>query len=203
MIIFRITDMDRKEFLKAGCGAGLCACVGVSLLSQLADGETTAGKENKPTPAEEHPAVKELRNKQNWIKAVFTRMLEAMEKHVDEPTRQTILMAMGRECASRLGYPTKYKGNPEGFWNEVLTRWKETAQYDKEKGTITIASSERTDCTCIFVDKDKTPPYFCNCSLGWQAEMYETILSKPVKVELVESVLRGGKRCVFKIHILS
>jgi predicted hydrocarbon binding protein len=42
----------------------------------------------------------------------------------------------------------------------------------------------------------------CNCSLGWQKHTWETLLQKKVKVELTESVLRGGKRCVFKIHIV-
>ncbi|MFZ0033553.1 MAG: hypothetical protein WAK60_01015 [Sedimentisphaerales bacterium] len=191
--------MNRKEFLKMGCGAGLCGCAGLSFLAQLARGQTAEKKQKEP----EHPAVKELQRKQNWVKKVFTRMLETMGETVDEPTRLKILMSMGRQCANLGGWPTRYKGNPEGFWNEVLARWKETAEYDKENGIITITSSERTDCTCIFVDKEKTPPYFCDCSLGWQTEMYETIFSKPVKVELVESVLRGGKRCVFKIQILS
>jgi predicted hydrocarbon binding protein len=171
-------------------------------LAQLACGQTAEKKENQPGNAEKHPAIKELRWKQNWVKKVFTRMLETMGMTVDEPTRQKILTSMGRQCANLGGWPTKYKGNPEGFWNEVLTRWKETAEYDKENGIITVTSSERTDCTCIFVDKEKTPAYFCDCSLGWQSEMYETIFSKPVKVEPVESVLRGGKCCVFKIQIL-
>ena len=32
-------------------------------------------------------------------------------------------------------------------------------------------------------------------------QTYETILGRKVDVELTESVLRGSKRCVFKIHV--
>jgi hypothetical protein len=193
--------MDRKEFLKAGCGAGLCACAGMSFLSQLACGETTAPKDDKP--AQEHPAVKELREKQKWVKKVFTRMLETMEKEVDEPARRKILMSMGRTCASSQPYPTQYKGNPEGFWKEVLAPAKITAEYNKEQGIITITPLEKHDCSCIFVDKEKTPSFFCDCTLGWQTELYEALFAKPVKVELLKSVLRGGDRCIVKIHLLS
>ena len=38
------------------------------------------------------------------------------------------------------------------------------------------------------------PAYFCDCSVGWQKEIYESVLGKTVDVVLKESVLRGGKR---------
>lgn len=43
--------------------------------------------------------------------------------------------------------------------------------------------------------------FLSNCSLGWQQHTWETLLQKKVSVDLKESVLRGGKRCVFEIHV--
>jgi predicted hydrocarbon binding protein len=77
----------------------------------------------------------------------------------------------------------------------------ETFEYDRDNGIITVTTPQR-DCVCAMVDSKKTPPYFCQCSAGWQKETYETILDKKVDVELKESVLRGSKRCVFEIRIL-
>jgi hypothetical protein len=37
--------------------------------------------------------------------------------------------------------------------------------------------------------------------LGWQQHTWETLLQKKVTVELKESVLRGGKRCIFEIRV--
>ena len=75
--------------------------------------------------------------------------------------------------------------------------------YDWDKGVITMASDERTDCFCPLISRfNHTPKVACNCSLGWQKHTWETLLQKKVKVELKESVLRGGKRCVFEIHVL-
>lgn len=48
---------------------------------------------------------------------------------------------------------------------------------------------------------ENTPKVVCNCSLGWQKRTWETVLGKKVDVELVESVLRGGKRCVFRVRV--
>jgi hypothetical protein len=46
-----------------------------------------------------------------------------------------------------------------------------------------------------------TPGSFCDCTLGWQEEAYSEILGRPVKAELEESILRGGKRCVYRMTI--
>jgi hypothetical protein len=47
-----------------------------------------------------------------------------------------------------------------------------------------------------------TPPVVCNCSLGWHKGTWETVTGRKVRVSLKESVLRGGKRCVFEVQLL-
>ena len=67
-----------------------------------------------------------------------------------------------------------------------------------------MSSPERTDCFCPLISvAQNTPPVACQCSLGWQQHTWETLLQKKVRVELKESVLRGGKRCVFEIRVLA
>ena len=76
----------------------------------------------------------------------------------------------------------------------------DTVTYDRDKGIITMISPERTDCFCP-LNGANTPKVVCNCSLGWQQHTWEKMLQKRVKVELKESVLQGGKRCIFEIHV--
>lgn len=42
---------------------------------------------------------------------------------------------------------------------------------------------------------------FCNCSAGYTRQLWEGIFQQPVRVEIVESVLRGDARCRFEIHL--
>lgn len=42
---------------------------------------------------------------------------------------------------------------------------------------------------------------FCHCSVGYVKEFFSRTFGQPVKVELVSSTLRGGKRCQFKIDL--
>jgi hypothetical protein len=44
-------------------------------------------------------------------------------------------------------------------------------------------------------------PTYCHCSVGYVKEMHERMFGKPVAAELEDSVLRGGRRCRFKITV--
>ncbi len=62
-------------------------------------------------------------------------------------------------------------------------------------------------CFCSLVKEvirtgEGLSPTFCNCSAGWYVQMWETILDRrPIRVDVVESILRGDDRCVFAIHL--
>jgi predicted hydrocarbon binding protein len=107
---------------------------------------------------------------------------------------------MGRNCARSLGWAAKYKGNPEGFFEHMNKHSGESLSFDDARRTITIVTRER-DCDCPIVNSSTTPGYYCDCSVGWQTETYETILGVPVTVEVKESVLRGSRRCVFVVTV--
>jgi len=62
-------------------------------------------------------------------------------------------------------------------------------------------------CHCALVKElirnpaDKISPTFCYCGAGWYKSLWEGILEKPVRVELLESVLQGDDSCKFAIHL--
>jgi hypothetical protein len=43
---------------------------------------------------------------------------------------------------------------------------------------------------------------YCQCSIGYVKVQHELALKRTVEVELVDSVLRGGNRCKFKITVV-
>ena len=42
---------------------------------------------------------------------------------------------------------------------------------------------------------------YCACSLGYVKEMFEQKFGRNVDIEMLDSVLNGGKRCRFKITV--
>ena len=55
--------------------------------------------------------------------------------------------------------------------------------------------------TAIRDGKPKISPVFCYCSGGYEKLPYDVIFGEPVKIELLESVLKGDSRCRFAITI--
>jgi hypothetical protein len=179
--------MDRKQFLKM-CAGGLCTCAAVGALSPLAAADTPA----KPNDDWRLPFVKER----------YAKLLEILGTTVSPETLNDILRLLGRHCASTYPLIQEHRGDVDGFITEFKKRANEDIQYDREKGIVTVVGPERGDCFCPLVDRKHTPVSVCNCSLGWQQFTYEALLGKKVTVELKESVVRGGKRCVFEIRVL-
>jgi hypothetical protein len=66
------------------------------------------------------------------------------------------------------------------------------------------ASPEKI-CLCPMAEAQspgQLSPTFCLCSLGYLKEMHERFLGRLVEVEPVDSVIKGGSRCKFKITVV-
>jgi hypothetical protein len=70
----------------------------------------------------------------------------------------------------------------------------------QENGII-IVSVPEGECGCPLVDATRTPAFWCNCSVGYQKESFETMFGRQVQVALKESKLAGGTRCVFAVRL--
>ena len=179
--------MDRKEFLKS-CACGICACAGASLI--------------RPAELSAAEPAKSDDWKLPFVKEHYAKLLRILADKLDDKTVNEILQQLGRYCASRMRVINGHKGDIDGYISDFKKQYNEDITYDREKGIVTVVGPERSDCFCPLIGiKQGTPKIACNCSLGWQQYTYETILGKEARVELKESVLRGGKRCVFEIHV--
>jgi predicted ArsR family transcriptional regulator len=186
--------ITRKEFVRrcaVACTAGLCSSLGRS--------QEQAGRQSS-CDAEE---LKRTASRADAARDRFARLIDEIESSMPEQERKQLLHNLGGRCADsyRASLLDRYKGNVRGFLEEGLRTWMAEANYDEAKGTIRIVDKSPT-CSCPLVKEGATPPSFCDCTLGWQEEAYSTILGRPVKAELEESILRGGKRCVYRISIV-
>ena len=72
--------------------------------------------------------------------------------------------------------------------------------YKKAK---TDAERRRAFCFCPLIRDflDETPEVFCNCSAGWPKQIWEGVLERPLKIEIVQSLTKGDNTCEFAIHL--
>ncbi len=61
--------------------------------------------------------------------------------------------------------------------------------------------SKEGACLCPSIESKPAglSPTYCLCSVGCVRVMREMRFGRPIEVELLDSVLKGGKRCKFKI----
>ncbi len=57
-------------------------------------------------------------------------------------------------------------------------------------------------CPLVRTKMDQGMPVeFCNCGSGWFRQQWEGATGKPVRIEIVQSVLRGDENCEFAVHL--
>jgi hypothetical protein len=191
--------MNRNDFIKK-CGAGICGCGVMSLLTPLA-----ARAEDTAAPAVVAPAaavpedVKLLKQQIEGAQERFAKLLAIMGEQLDAATRDKLLQSLGNQCSEPYGpFFNKYRGNLEGFLEKIKTAWVERTEYDEKTGILRVIGKPGP-CACPLVKAGRTPVEFCDCSGGWNQAAFSTVLGRPVTIEIEESVLRGGTRCSFRI----
>ena len=68
----------------------------------------------------------------------------------------------------------------------------------------TEAERRTASCFCPIIRHkldNGMPVQYCYCGAGWYRQQFEGIFEKPVRIEIVKSVLRGDDVCRFAIHI--
>ena len=201
--------MNRKESLASMglCGMGGCTCVlGRSAASLFAQ-ET---KKETPQQAKKPRSQERIDFAEKWV----TRFFDVFDANLDPETRKKIMMANGRVCFLDWIKETGQQIKPvslEQFAAWVKSNVKDDT-YRVDGSTIymqytsaaeTGQPSREGACLCPFVESKPAglSPTYCLCSVGYVKVMHEMRLGRPVEVELLDAVLKGGKRCRFKITV--
>ncbi|SYZ72287.1 exported hypothetical protein [Candidatus Zixiibacteriota bacterium] len=200
-------SINRKQFLTSAgkyC-AGVCLCAAVGSLNTLHAQEPT----NMEKETEKKPRSEERINfAEGWVKRFF----DVIDTTLDEPTRQKLMMANGRACLLAWYNETGRKVKPvtlEKFIERIKSKVKDgsyridgnTIYFQYMSAAETGLPSDDAACLCPLVETKPAglSDTYCYCSVGYVKEMHEQYLGRQVNVELLDSVLKGGKRCRFKL----
>ena len=85
----------------------------------------------------------------------------------------------------------------------IIYQSKPPADPEAYKSAKTQHELIRASCFCpiIKASLDRMPRSFCYCGAGWARQMFETVFGTPLKIEVVETVIDGGKLCKYAIHL--
>jgi hypothetical protein len=211
-------SIDRKTFMRQSAALGGC-CGAALLTGSLLDGAGLPGKPAAAAGACAAGSVSdggatacEARLKQG--QDVIKRLVVQLDAQLDAGRRDAILEACGRLCHEG-SHPPGPPPTPERRQRFLdALRRSEGADHVRETAAGTVvelrftqnpAGLETADghCLCpIFEDAPKdVPALYCQCSVGYVRSLFEQGLGRPARVELTESVLRGGKTCAFTVTV--
>jgi effector-binding domain-containing protein len=86
----------------------------------------------------------------------------------------------------------------------VITATKAPRDRQAYEKAGTDAERRNAYCFCPLVRNhldEGMPPTFCYCGSGWYRRQWEGATGRPVKIEIVKSILKGDDVCQFAIHL--
>jgi len=139
-----------------------------------------------------------MKHSHKWIKS----LMDNLDEHVDEKTKLKVLENCGRACISRsflkkVQECKKSAKDTSEFLDNLQRMWNHLQRDDDD---IYVVYKK---CYCPLVKGCSEPlsSTFCNCSVGWIKELFESALEKQVDVELEKSIVRGDDICRFKVRL--
>ncbi|MDX2153955.1 MAG: DUF6144 family protein [Bryobacteraceae bacterium] len=177
--------MDRKSFF-ASAAAGCC---GLALFPEAAQGQAAASAEDR-----EKQFVK------NWMEDLF----DSLDRELDAETKVRVMAGCGRGCLRRFSFKQEIAKLGSGSVEKLVDAYRKNFEVWREEGAVHIrygAVSKGCYCPAARYHPARANDMHCDCTRATHQTIFETALGAPVKVEILETLRRGGKTCHFVARV--
>ncbi|MDH5714467.1 MAG: DUF6144 family protein [Candidatus Aminicenantes bacterium] len=138
--------------------------------------------------------------KAEWLKGA----IERLEKLVDKETAVKIMESCGLECCSSAVIKrAKQLMSKSSSIAEFLNKFSAGGyRFILKDNNIIIGTYNKCYCGQVKHTKETfITNTYCQCGVGYLRQLFQSALEKPVKVELIQSIITGAERCEFIINI--
>jgi hypothetical protein len=183
--------MRRNEFLATSLKGSL-GCCGLVLLESI---NQASAKAAEPTEAD-----REKEFVKNWMSDLF----DSIDAELDEETKVRVMAGCGRGCFRRFQFKQDIARLGKGNVESLVQAYKKNFEVWREGDLVHIrygADSKQCYCPAARYHPAKPHDVHCECTRATHQTIFETALGRPIKVEVVESLRRGGKTCHFVAHV--
>ena len=185
--------MNRKEFIQRSFQSGL----GCYVLWALKDDSAAQAA----LPAEDDAQMKfDKEFVQNWLSDLFA----TMDTELDRETQVKLMEGCGRGCFSRFPFKQHIAQQGKADLQKLIEAYKKNFEIWQEGNLVHIRYGEVSNrCYCPAANYRPAKPndIHCECTRMTHQTIFETALGRPFKVDIVESLRRGGKTCHFRVHL--
>jgi hypothetical protein len=194
--------MERKEFLcrTLSLGLGSCALAAVvDTTAGLAEGRSAETPPSAP-PDELTQARREADFVRNWV----SDLLETAEAELPRELQVKLIEGCGRGCFRRHEFKRAIAEQGKGDVEKLIAAYKKNFEVWREGDTVHIRYGEVTSrCYCPVVKDRPGKPndLHCECTRTTHQSIFEAALGRPIRVEVLSTLRRGGRNCHFRAHL--
>jgi len=186
--------MERREFTQKLMALGVCPFV----ISKLGIPEQIT------SISDEDEKLKMLKVEKEFMGNWLSDLLNSMEQVVDRETQVKIIEGCGRGCFNRHQFKKDIAIKGTGDLDKLIEAYKQNFEIWKEENTVHIRYGETSPyCYCPAANYRESKPddIHCECTRTTHQTIFETALNRKFKVDILESLRRGGKTCHFLVHL--
>jgi hypothetical protein len=186
--------MDRLNFAKKLALLGVCPVV-IQKLSASEPSEIDPDKDSK---------ILELQSKKQFLENWLADLLDSMENNLDRKTQEKLVGNCGVACFNRHQFKKDIAIAGKNNLNNLIEAYKKNFEIWKEGETIHIRYGEVSkQCYCPAANYRTAKPddIHCECTRNTHKTIFDTALGEKFRVEIAESLRRGGKTCHFIVYL--
>lgn len=190
--------MTRKDFLGASLKSGVACCALRFLTS--AEAAETGSAEPPPAAPEPSPLEREKTFTDNWL----SDLLDTMDTELDASMQARLMEGCGRACYRRHAFKPAVAAAAGGTVEGLVKAYHAMCEAWLEGTDLHVRFGEHVSrCFCpVLRDRPGRPnDLHCHCTKATHQSIIETALARPVAMEIVETVRRGGTTCHFIAHL--
>ena len=186
--------MDRKTFAQKLTLMGLCPFVIQNL----------AGSEISIAETQQDDKLQVIQSQKQFVENWLADLLESIDKNLDRETQEKIVAYCGLQCFNRHQFKKDIAINSEGNLEKLIENYSKNFEIWKDGETVHIRYGEVSNqCYCPAANYRTPKPndIHCECTRNTHKAIFETALGRPFRVDIAESLRRGGKTCHFIVHL--
>ncbi len=152
------------------------------------------------TPTE----LEQLRTEKEFIQNWLSDLLAAMDAELDLPTRMRLYQACGRGCYHRFEFKQAIARDGHGDLQSLIAAYQRNFEaWQAEDGVHIRYGETSSGCYCPAARFRPSRPddLHCECTRATHQAVFEAALGHPVRMDVRETVRRGGKTCHFVARV--
>lgn len=184
--------MDRKTFSRKLAMLGVCPFI----INNLSAADHPGSLQDEK--------LQMIQSQKEFIQNWLSDLLESMDKNLDRQMQEKIVAGCGVACFSRHQFKKDIAAAGTGSLDKLIEAYKKNFEIWKEGDQVHIRYGEVSkQCYCPAANYRQPKPddIHCECTRNTHKAIFETALGRTFRVDVAESLRRGGKTCHFIVHV--